>query len=259
MLPATRLAGALCAIGCITAAPAFASDVAKEKRWADQIADQIFDGSPVWLDAGGHKFLAIYTEAAAAPARGTAIVMHGVGIHPDWAQVINPLRVQLPRRGWATVSIQLPILPNEAQFDDYLPLMPEVAPRIAAALAFLKDRQSGPVFLVAHSMGATMAAYYLTHGGTGVRGFVAIGMTGRRPQKTLDGVEMTAQIKIPMLDLYGSDDLPQVTGSAQARAKAASANKAYRQVRADGADHFHAGQETQLVKIVGDWLDQQVR
>jgi len=258
MMPTAQLARALCAIACVAAAPAVASDLAKEKRWADQIADQFFDGSPVWLEAGGHKFLAIYTEAATKPARGTAIVMHGVGIHPDWPQVINPLRVQLPHRGWATLSIQLPILPNEAQFDDYLPLMPEVAPRIAAALRFLGDKGAGPLFLVAHSLGATMAGYYLTHGGGGVQGFVAIGMSGGRSSPQVDGVSIADKVAIPMLDLYGSDDQPAVRDTAAGRSRAGARNTGYSQVRAEGANHFFDGQDAALVRIVGDWLDRQV-
>jgi len=251
-----RAAGLLC-IALLACAPAHASDTAKEKRWADQIADQIFDGAPVWLTAGDHKFLAIYTGAS-GPARGTAIVMHGLGIHPDWPLVVNPLRVRLPQRGWATLSIQMPVLPNEAVFNDYLPLMPEVAPRVEAALRYLKDKGAGPVFLVAHSLGATMAGYYLTQGGGGVDGFVAIGMGGHREHPQVDGVFMTGRINLPMLDLYGSDDQPGVRETAAERKLAGSHNKAYSQVRVPGANHFFEGQEAALVQVVGDWLDAQV-
>jgi len=38
-----------------------ASDLDKEKRWADQIVDSILDGDPVWLVADDHKFLSIFT------------------------------------------------------------------------------------------------------------------------------------------------------------------------------------------------------
>ena len=71
-----------------------ASDLAKEKRWADQVVDAILDGEAVWLNDGTSDFLGIYTEAAEDKGR-SVIVMHGTGIHPDWQQVIQPLRVGL--------------------------------------------------------------------------------------------------------------------------------------------------------------------
>ena len=40
-----------------------ASDLAKEKRWADQVVEAIMDGDAVWLNDGKSDFLGIYTEA----------------------------------------------------------------------------------------------------------------------------------------------------------------------------------------------------
>ena len=115
-----------------------ASDLAKEKRWADQIVDALITGDAEWLPVGNLKVLAIYTPSEIEPARGATIILHGIGVHPDWPDVIHPLRTRLPEAGWATLSLQMPILPNEASDIDYLPLLPEVAPRIDAAIDFLQ-------------------------------------------------------------------------------------------------------------------------
>ena len=72
-----------------------ASDLAKEKRWADQVVDAIIDGDAVWINDGSREFLGIYTEAETDKNRAV-IIMHGTGVHPDWQQVIQPLRVGLP-------------------------------------------------------------------------------------------------------------------------------------------------------------------
>ena len=96
-----------------------ASDLDKEKRWADQIVDSILDGDAVWLDTDGHKFLSIFTAADNDSKDNALIVMHGVGIHPNWDQVIRPIRVEMTTRGWNTLSIQMPILANEAAAEDY--------------------------------------------------------------------------------------------------------------------------------------------
>ena len=156
-------------------ASALASDLAKEKRWADQVVDALIDGDAVWLNDGSSDFLGIYTEAEEDKGRAV-IIMHGTGIHPDWQQVIKPLRVGLIESNWNTLSIQMPILPNEAEYSDYAPLYDEVAPRINAAISYLKENGSKEIVLIGHSQGAAMAAYYLSSSKQDVNGFVAIGM-----------------------------------------------------------------------------------
>ena len=47
----------------------YASDIAKEKRWADQIVDSIIVGDAEWLKAKGQKFLGIYNEHAKEKAK----------------------------------------------------------------------------------------------------------------------------------------------------------------------------------------------
>ena len=42
------------------------------------------------------------------------IVIHGIGIHPNWETIVKPLRVQLAAKGWNTLSLQMPVLANDA-------------------------------------------------------------------------------------------------------------------------------------------------
>ena len=116
------------------AATAAASDLEREARLAAEIEDTIVFGDPVYLRAGEHDFLAIYTESEEEPALGTAVILHGRGFHPDWAQVAGPLRSGLAERGWNTLSIQLPVLAKDAKYYDYVPIFPEAQQRIEAAL-----------------------------------------------------------------------------------------------------------------------------
>jgi len=90
-----------------------ASDLKKEQRWADQVIETILDGEEVWLNDGANDFLGIYTDAEEDSNRAV-IVMHGTGVHPDWQQVVQPLRVGLTESNWNTLSIQMPVLANEA-------------------------------------------------------------------------------------------------------------------------------------------------
>jgi pimeloyl-ACP methyl ester carboxylesterase len=232
-----------------------ASDLAKEKRWADQVVDAILDGEAIWLNDGSHEFLSIYTEAGEDKGRAV-IVMHGTGIHPDWQQVVQPLRVGLTEHNWNTLSIQMPILPNEAEYHEYAPLYDEVAPRIDAAIKYLHDKGSKEIVLIGHSQGATMSAYYLSTSKQAVNGFVAIGMGALSDEPRMNVVKSLEKIKVPVLDIYGDDDLEGVMKTIKARAEAAAAagNSNYTQKEIAGSNHFFDDREEQLVEAVAEWL-----
>ena len=235
-----------------------ASDLEKEKRWADQVVDAILDGDAVWLNDGKNDFLGIYTEAEEDKGRAV-IVMHGTGIHPDWQQVVQPLRVGLTEHNWNTLSIQMPILANEAEYKDYAPLYDEVAPRIDAAIKYLKDNGSKDIVLIGHSQGSAMTAYYLSTNKPDVRGFVAIGIAAFAGDPRMNSIKSLEKIDLPVLDLYGSEDLEEILASVDSRAAAAkkAGNKNYTQTRITG-NHFFDGQEDVLVETVADWLDKTV-
>lgn len=112
-----------------------AADLAREQRLAEQTVDAILDGDPVELVAGEHTFLGIFMAAEHTPAKGAVLVLHGRGTHPDWPQVANPLRTTLPEAGWATLSLQMPVLARDAKFYDYLPVFPDAIPSIDAGIA----------------------------------------------------------------------------------------------------------------------------
>lgn len=236
--------------------PAEASDFAKEKRWSDQIVDSLMVGETEWLRAGDHKFLALYTESLNKEVHGAVIVVHGSGVHPNWSEVVFPLRTALPEAGWTTLSIQMPILANDADIKEYAPLMKEVAPRLQAAVAYLQDKGIDNIIIVAHSLGSVMSAYYLAHHeNNGIRAFVAIGAPGKTfSDDSLNYLTSLHLIKIPVLDLYGSKDLDSVTSAVTAKNKSAASNKAYQQKVVEGADHFFVGKEVQLVKQVTEFI-----
>ena len=232
------------------------SDRGKEKRWADQVVDSIMVGDAAWLTVGKRKILGIYSGSEAKKIRGGAVIIHGLGVHPNWGDVIQPLRSKLPEAGWHTLSIQMPILHNEAKFADYEPLMDEVAPRINAAIRYLKGKGVKRIVLIGHSLGAGMGVHYM--GGSpdpSVRGVVAIAMNGQTPKNSpLNFPAALSRIKVPVLDLYGEKDLADVKNTAKTRAQAASGNKGYKQVQMPGMGHFFRKSPDALVRAVGKWI-----
>ncbi|MFV1992917.1 MAG: alpha/beta fold hydrolase [Acidiferrobacterales bacterium] len=235
-----------------------ASDLAKEKRWAEQTVDSIMTGDAVWLKANGQKFLAIYTEPTTEKKPGGVIVLHGLGAHPNWVDVVQPLRTRLPETGWFTLSLQMPILDNKADYKDYKPLFPEIAPRINAGLNYLKSKGVKKITIIGHSMGATMAGYYVANNKRPeIRSLVAIGAVGHLfKDSKLDYIQSLKKITVPVLDISGSDDFPSVVQTKKLKAKTAreAGNKNYYEVEIKGANHFLVGKEDELVKEVDNWL-----
>lgn len=245
----------ICLLLLVLCFPVNATDKAREKRWAEQTIDMIFEGEPVYLDVPGHRFLSIYTESEAKSVNGL-IILHGTGFHPDYEKVVRPLRVEMTLHGWHTLSIQLPLLASDADYLDYVSVYPEVPPRIDAATALLADKGITNIGIVAHSQGATMASYYVAQNQNNISSLVLIGMSAQHTDKNINSAESLKKIDIPTLDIFGSKDFPAVLQTAELRKTAASGNAGYQQSVIDGAYHFFDFREDELLEFVATWLDQ---
>jgi len=236
------------------------ADLSREKRIAEQIEEAILDGDPVYLKDGEHEFLSIFMRSEAENVKGAVILMHGHGANPDWIDVIQPLRIGLTEYGWDTLSIQLPVAREGATDKESMATIPEAAPRIEAALAYLKQNSHPRVVLVSHSFGSSMAAAYLANKKISeqIQGFVSIGMSADMNDKESGNLAALRKIKLPIYDIYGERDLKSVLESASERKLAArdAENTAYRQNLISGADHFFAGLNDELLATVRAWLFQ---
>lgn len=239
-----------------------ASDREKEKRWADQIVDFMVVGEAVWLQDDKAKFLGLYSASPREPGKGAAIIVHGLGAHPDWQDVVAPLRTGLPEHGWSTLSIQMPILPNEADVAQYGPLFAEVPARFEAAIAYLKEQGHETIVIVAHSLGTAMTASYLAShpdAAKRIQAFVAIGMRdGHGNDERMHTAAFLKQLSLPTLDLYGTED-KEAVDTAKARLDAGRTQGVYEQTAEAGADHFFRGKNDRLLEIVVQWLDAHVK
>ena len=236
---------------CLTSQFVFASaDYAREKKWAEEITPSIVVGDPVQLEQKNHhKFLGIYTEPA--KAKMGVVVVHGTGIHPDWG-MIGTLRQRLPDYSYATLSIQMPILAADAKPELHLPLLPEAVERLQLAVAFLKGKGHKRIAIVSHSMGSRMSHAYMLQNPAGVSAWAALGMPaalGTGAATTYDG------IKVPVLDLYGANDEPQVLAGALKRKISLKSNATSRQIVIPDTNHFFAGHEDEMVQAVTNFLD----
>jgi pimeloyl-ACP methyl ester carboxylesterase len=221
-------------------------DYEKEKRWADDILPTLMIGKAEWLtQKNGHRFLTLFTEAKNPKA--AVIVAHGRGWSPDF-ELYGTLRTRLADEGYSTLSIQLPVLPSTAILGLYVPLYPDARERFQLAVDFLKAKGYRNIAIVSHSLGATMANQYLIRtDDTSVGAWVFIGI--------LQGLEEMYRIKIPVLDVFGSDDFTVTMWGADERRKQIEKNPASGQLMVKDAKHFFEGREDELVQIVVGFLD----
>lgn len=276
------------AFTCLIAAWAWtavrADDAAPKQQ--EQPPAAITVGQAQWLEAGGERFLGIYTKAIAAVPLGGAIILPDLDAHPDWPEVIAPLRQALPDYHWNTLAIQLPAPAKGA--DGLWQLEPYFAAsrnRIQAAIAFLQQHGVSNIVLIGHGLGAAAAAVSLSGPDPlKVSAFAALSL-GVPPGSAANPYQpgLLEGIHIPVLDIFGSRDLDEVMSTAAARAAAArrgeltvqrpqisdplssspTANLAtaaqqkysgYEQLQLMGADHLFRGDESLLIRRVAGWL-----
>lgn len=227
-------------------ADAPAPDYARESRWAEQIAPSVMVGDAVWLKTPDRdRVLALFTPAQGA-AKGGVVIVHGLGVQPDFG-IVGELRADLAARGFATLSVQMPVLAADALPGEYAALFPLAGDRIEAAVQWLAAKGVAPVAVVAHSLGAAMANAWLArprHADIGA--FVAVGM----------GVPFAATQLPPVLDVTAEHDLPAVLANAPLRALALPRTRCSATLRIAGADHFLAGRGNELADAIAAFLAQ---
>lgn len=220
-----------------------AADYAREKRWADEIIPGIIVGEPIYLEQpSGHQFLGIYAEGE--ESRVALVIVHGMGIHPDWGMV-NTLRTGLNDHGYTTLSIQMPVLAKDASYKDYPALFPEAEERLAITVAYLKQRGYQHVAIVSHSNGSRMSRVYMAGNPPDISAWAALSLT---QGDTFKG------INVPILDLYAENDLVHVLAATAARKLSLHHAKSRQRVVPE-TDHFFAGKEEAMVEAVKDFLD----
>ncbi|MCF6323539.1 MAG: alpha/beta hydrolase family protein [Gammaproteobacteria bacterium] len=238
-----------------------------------------------WLQTPSEKFIALYNDNFTATLRGGVILLHGMGGHPDWPDVISPLRRSLPKNGWATLSIQLPVFEKGGQPADYADTFNSVTERIKAAIEHFRSIGNSNIVLLGHGLGSTMGAAFLANTpDSGITAFVGISMPYYRGEEEwMDLTRSIEKLNLPMLDVYGSNDLDSVIDNSEKRTLAArrsglrtSKNRpltdfnraatnsgalsktgefiAYRKFQITGANHSFRGQERVLSKRIVGWL-----
>ena len=259
-----------------------------EQRLAESVIRNVPENVPQWLSSEKDKFLTLFDSDMTGNPRGGAILLPPLGAHPDWPGVMHHLRTTLPRYGWSTLSIQMPVLDDDSTLNDYLKIEPSTSKRINAAIAFMHSKGYRNIAIIGKGVGAAAGAAYLAKGtdANKVHAFIGISMSGHSEVGGwLYSPNSISKLALPILDIYGSHDHYHVLNSADARADAArqasltasgnfnnsvfqrsataesaqtrrSGYIAFRRMKIIGANVHFSGAEEKLTKRVIGWLKQ---
>ena len=220
------------------------ADDAREDRWAQQVVPQVVVGDVVWLSTPQRaRVLALFTDAQ--PRKGGVIIVHGFGVHPDWG-LNGVLRVELADRGFATLSVQMPVLSADKTRELYRPLLGVAGDRVAAALRDLRGRGIAKVAIVSHSIGGSIVDAYLARpDALPVAAWIPIGMLA----------DFARAPRMPILDIIAERDFAEVVASGVLRAPQLPRDRCSRVVTVAGADHYFGRSTDNLAAQIVPFLD----
>jgi len=233
------------------------SDELRELNYADEIHASLAIGNEVWLKAGGHRFLSLYTETDQAGTLGAVLLLHAMGGHPNQAPVIRSLRTYFPHHHWATLALQLPLMNAGEKAESYAETFAQAQLRIQAGINYLNSQGIQQIVIVGYGMGGMMATDYLANNQSSpIKALVAISLSvPDSDKKQLQVIKFIRKIKRPFLDIYAEFDLLDVVSTARQRRIAAKQNPFYRQVNITTEDHFFRHDEGLLVKRIYSWVN----
>ena len=235
------------------------------------------------LSVAGQSIDATYLEETFGERHGAIVFFHDQGEQFESQGVITPLRHQLTEYGWSTLTLSLD-LPFESKVMLSTSLNPEVealaeiAPdddtaaskedaateemanilqpvsnseRMEAAWAFLKAKNIERIVFLGHGKGGQVAIDMLASKTFSVAGLILVGVT------EFDNNDDFSTLEIPVLDVYGSQDLDGVKKAIKQRKalmkRELETGHTIRKVI--GANHVYYGLEPMLLMTVRSWLN----
>ncbi len=201
------------------------------------------------LSTGSGVFGGELLQGAGSPKVGV-ILLHGRGLTPNSA-VTRQLRNSLNHDGYSTLAIENPVPADyngngiNTDFFDYLGdigstganyVFPETYARIRASSAYLQSLGVNQIVLSGFSLGSRLAAAHIARGQQAgdlpIVGLLNVGMYGNSIDP-YNVVYTLDEITIPVLDIYGDEDVNAVTTAAARVAAYAGASGDYLQVALD--------------------------
>jgi len=232
-------------------------DADREQRIASQTLQTLFLGEPIWLEhnKSERSFLGLVTPTD--DTRYVILMIHGTGQGPNTPYVIGPMRELLSDIGYGTLSVQMPVLSDDENYDNYMKEFAESRRRIGEGVKFLRETSpNSKIIILGHSMGSTMLMDWLFNNDSiDVSGFIAIGLGSTNQKKLSSQVFSSRDINLPILDILGENDYDSVLWSAPLRKNAILAtHKKSAQIVIEKADHFFTSHEETIALSIITWV-----
>ncbi|ADZ90298.1 alpha/beta hydrolase family protein [Marinomonas mediterranea] len=196
------------------------------------------------IDDGTEDFLGLFNESGTGDPQGCVLFLHEDHAHPDWPQVISPLRRNLPSHSWCTLSIEVPDIAGRAtpttvpsndsdsDSDNSSPTPPtdggvtltneqKVFDRIDAALALIREKGYQNAAYLGHRSGAAYALKYVADRGIAGQALILVDIKTVPPASEYQLSQSIESLRIPVLDYY-FDRLPSDHRFAQWRQQASN-------------------------------------
>ena len=239
-------------------------ELSREQQIAEKLAVTADADEIISLKASGGRFIGLYKRAKISETKigevnGVVILVHGMGAHPDWPDVISPLRTRLTEIGWSTLSIQMPILSPEEPVAEYGKTLRMANSLIQAAVDYLHDWEIEPIVLLGYSFGAVQAANFLaSNKPENIQAFISVSVLVQKFIKPkIDMYKFIGEISVPMLDIYAEEDLEDVRRGIDDRRLAANknGNNEFQQIELQGSGHHFLEFEDILIEQIQIWLE----
>ncbi len=232
------------------------------------------------IESPNDRFLALFRESMTGDPQGCILLIHGDNEHPDWPQVIGPIRNKLVENSWCTLSIEvpdttkrfdLPTLPTisnsqeadtvqaEAEEDKSLPNEEAVYNRMDQAREHLSDKGYRRIAFLGHGTGAAYALKYVIDQGIGSSALVLIDPFTPPPFTDFELANLIESLRLPVLDYYFNTNIKQYNAAQYrigASRKRLSTSDAYIQVKAPPDRRYGTIGEKRLTQRVWGFLKQ---
>lgn len=224
------------------------------------------------IETNGESFLGLFEESASGDPQGCVLMLHSDHGHPDWPQVISPLRHSLPEHSWCTLSIEIPDVEdraalstpenNEAETADAPVRLPNediVFTRINAAQQLIREKGYSQVAYLGYRTGAAYALRYAAENNITGQALMLIEPRTIAPLSEYQFSQEIRRLRLSVLDYY-FDRTYQAHQFARWRQSAANKrtvrNQSYVQINAVPDARYDPSGDKRLEQRVWGFLKQ---
>ncbi len=252
-------------ISLLSTSAAGAANPAREQVVASELIERIGEQEVVWLQSNGSDFLALSAKTPATKERGGVILLHDIDAHPDWPEIISPLRNGLPEKGWSTLSIQLPLRSRDVELNarNQQKIIDQAQARITAAVEYFTHAGIYNIAFIGHGLGAAAISRFLSndlplHHAVYIKAFIAIRFRAHEqlPRAYSPRALLQSSVPLPIFELLGTRESPTVQQQAEQRKTVATQTQHphFRQTILNSANNNFWRADALLLSRVSGWL-----